>query len=431
MDGGAERKAARRAESASGVGAAGPGSSPAAGLAEVAALEVSDDVGATLRRIAECASAYVPGCDEVGVTLLRDGRLETGAWLGPAVCGIDAAQYDAGEGPCVETVRSGRPHRVADTAAEARWPAFAAAARDRGVRAVLSLPLVVRAETLGALNLYARSAGAFAGGPDQLAGAFAAQAAVVLANARAYAAAREAAVALQRHLLPERLAAPAGFALAVRYRPAAGDDVGGDWYDAVALGDGALALSVGDVGGHGLRAAAVMGQARAALRAYVLEGHEPAAALGLVHRFLPGVERDAFATACCAVVGGRDASGRVLLRWASAGHPPPLVLGPAGGARYLSGEPNVVLGAPLSTPFRGQRTGLEAGSVLVFCTDGLVERRDRPLDEGLARLADAAAGAGPPGDVEALCDRVLGALAGDGEGEDDVALLAVRVPGGA
>ena len=230
---------------------------------------------------------------------------------------------------------------------------------------------------------------------------------------------RRVAEMLQRSLLPERLPRIDGLEIAARYLPAVkGSQVGGDWYDAIELDDGRVAVVVGDVVGHGLRAAAAMGQLRNACRAYALVDDSPSGVVARLNRLVAG-EEDVMATLLYLVLDRE--TGQVV--FTSAGHPPPLVLEP-GGPRFLEGGRSVPVGASGAGAFRQSETTVAPGSTLVLYTDGLVERRDVPLDDRLAQLAAAARAAG--GELEELCDQLLSGVLGPIEPSDDVALLAVR-----
>lgn len=225
---------------------------------------------------------------------------------------------------------------------------------------------------------------------------------------------------LQRSFLPERLPALPGLALAGRYVPGSADaDVGGDWYDALALPDGQLVLVIGDVEGHGLRSATFMSQLRNALRAYVLEDPSPQRAIDRVRHLAVATEAECFATVLCVTVDPSTLVGR----FARAGHLPPLLLSAGGTTRFLDGAGSAPLGAPDLLHSAEGRFELEPGSTLVLFTDGLVERRDVDLDVMLDRLA-AAAAAGPC-PLDELVDHLLAEVAQ--QRADDVALLALRV----
>jgi PAS domain S-box-containing protein len=226
---------------------------------------------------------------------------------------------------------------------------------------------------------------------------------------------------LQRSLLPERLPRIEGMEIAARYLPAGqGAAIGGDWYDALELPDGRVALVVGDVVGHGLRAAAVMGQLRNAFRAYGLAESSPAEVMGRVNRLVMSAEDEVMATVLYLVLDREKGE----LTFASAGHPPPLVLAPD-GVSFLEGGRAVPIGAVEPVQFREASATLPPGAALLLYTDGLVERRDEPLERRLDALAEAAGGADDG--LEGLCDAVLAGVIGpERMPSDDVALLAVR-----
>jgi PAS domain S-box-containing protein len=225
---------------------------------------------------------------------------------------------------------------------------------------------------------------------------------------------------LQRSLLPERLPRIEGLEIAARYLPAGhGSAVGGDWYDALERPDGRVALVVGDVVGHGLRAAAIMGQLRNAFRAYGLTESSPAEVMARVNRLVISGEEEAMATVLYLVLDRETGD----VTFASAGHPPPLVLS-SDGARFLEGGRSVPVGAAEPGVFREATAVLPPGASLLLYTDGLVERRDTPLEDRMTELADTA-GRGEGG-LEGLCDSVLAGVLGQQVPSDDVALLAVR-----
>jgi PAS domain S-box-containing protein len=225
---------------------------------------------------------------------------------------------------------------------------------------------------------------------------------------------------LQRSLLPERLPQIDGVELAARYLPGArGAAIGGDWYDVLERPDGRVALVVGDVVGHGLRAAATMGQLRNAFRAYGLVESSPSEVVARINRLVMSGVEDVMATVLYLVLDRETGE----LAFSAAGHPPPLVLAPD-GPHFLEGGRSVPIGASDPAVFREASAVLAPGSSLLLYTDGLVERRDEPLDKRLDKLAAVAGGAGEGLDV--LCERVIKSVLEEGEPGDDVALLAVR-----
>jgi serine phosphatase RsbU (regulator of sigma subunit) len=183
---------------------------------------------------------------------------------------------------------------------------------------------------------------------------------------------------------------------------------------------GRLGIAVGDVVGRGIKAAATMGQLRNALRACAYDADGPADALDRLHALLEGLGRPTFATVVHLVLD--PAAG--VLDFASAGHLPPLVLRASGEPEFAEPPRCPPIGAPWTRPAGQTRLELRPGDVLLLYTDGLIEERDRSLDDGLADLRRAAAGA--PGDLDALADHVLAELLAGRDGTDDVALLAVR-----
>ncbi len=235
-------------------------------------------------------------------------------------------------------------------------------------------------------------------------------------------AARERGVAetLQHSLLPDRLPDLPGVALAARYVPCGtGVEVGGDWYDVLPLPGGEVGLVMGDVAGHDLGAAAVMGQLRNALRAYASEGLAPGAVLERLNQMCHQQRTGVMSTCLYAVL---DPVARVLTI-ANAGHYPPLLVSPDGGTRFLERPGCPPIGAVREAAYPQTVYTLEPGASVVLYTDGLVERRARPVDDGLELLAREAAAM--PAGLEAACDHLLEVLLADGVPEDDVALLVV------
>ena len=227
---------------------------------------------------------------------------------------------------------------------------------------------------------------------------------------------------LQRSVLLDEMPIVPGVKLAARYLPGgSAGGVGGDWYDAIPLPGGRLGIAIGDVAGHGVESAALMGQLRNALRAYALEDHTPGVVLQRLDDLLEPREPERTATLSYLIHDPAD--GR--LSFGCAGHLPPLVVEPDGKVRFVDGGRSLPLGAGGTLDDRDEGVAeLVPGSLLILYTDGLVERRSAPLDESLERLAAAAAVAGH--DPDEVCDAILAQLLGDESGQDDVAILVAR-----
>lgn len=233
---------------------------------------------------------------------------------------------------------------------------------------------------------------------------------------------RRMSAALQRSLLttPPRLD---GLEIAVRYEAAAEEaQIGGDWYDAFVLPDGMLTVVVGDVAGHDSTSAAAMAQVRNLLRGVAFTREEPPhLVLGGLDAAMRGLSPETSATAVLAQVPA--AVGPRRLDWCNAGHPPPLLLSPDGDVRLLDdGGPNLLLGLD-EVERRTSTIDLPPGTSVVLFSDGLVERRDAPMQDSLAWLMDVVRGRHDL-TAEQLCDHVLAQL--DGPAEDDVVLLVLR-----
>jgi PAS domain S-box-containing protein len=232
---------------------------------------------------------------------------------------------------------------------------------------------------------------------------------------------REAALALQRAILgPSRL--PTGFA--ARYEPASRPlEVGGDWYDIVELPDGRIGIMVGDCVGHDLGAATVMGQLRSACRALLLQDASAEAALTAMDRFAASVPDAECATVFCGVLD--PATGE--LRYSSAGHPPGVVVHSDGRTELLDGARSLPLAVGDNTRRTEASHVLPSRSTLLLYTDGLVERRGRPITDGIAAAGAAVREAGPDS-LEDLAEQLMTSLAPAGGYEDDVALVLYHHP---
>ena len=400
---------------------------PESELDELSQVMTQESRESILQRLVETACTVIDGCKGASVTLVDRNRATTAASTNDAALAVDHAQYQTGAGPSLRAVRNRKPAFA--TLHNPRWPLIREAAMHHGLVAALSLPMLVGDVAFGGLNLYTAD-------PDRLrtdaeqeaASLLAEQGAVAFAAAHALEVERRTALTLQRSLLPGELPAVAGYELAASYHPASTTaEVGGDWYDAFLIGDdGALAVVVGDAAGHGLEAAALMGQVRTGVRAYALEGRDPASCLELLSSLVDAAGGDSdfrFATACLVLVD--TATG--MCRVANAGHLPPVLREPDGTVRFVGGMGGAPIGVAVPGLVDEDFVALEPGAVLILYSDGLVEDRRRSLDHGLEELATTLAE--PVGDAQELCDRLVGALLADRLQQDDVVLLTLRRSG--
>jgi serine phosphatase RsbU (regulator of sigma subunit) len=293
------------------------------------------------------------------------------------------------------------------------------------------IPLRGRDQTVGLITLYNGSGRPPLGDHDlQTVLDAAARAGLALDNARLYAQQRQLAEQLQRSMLtapPE----PDNVQIVVRYEPAAkAAQIGGDWYDAFMQPDGSTVLVIGDVVGHDSAAAAAMGQIRSLLRGIAAHtGEGPAAVLRGLDEVLRRLLIDTTATAIVARIEqtfDERHRGITHLRWSNAGHPPPMVINPDGAVVALPGtEADLLLGVDPASPRTEASITLDRGATILLFTDGLIERRDQPISDGLVLLRDTLVElAHLP--LEELCDRTLARLL-PAERDDDVALIAVRL----
>jgi sigma-B regulation protein RsbU (phosphoserine phosphatase) len=280
----------------------------------------------------------------------------------------------------------------------------------------MGVPMVAGGRVIGVLHVGSLSSRRFTGADVALL-QLAADRAAVAVQSMLNRDDRVAATALQRSLLPSQPRGLPGVELAARYIPGRGV-VGGDWYDVFTLPAGELGLVIGDVAGSGLAAAVIMGRMRSALRAYALQTTDPAEVLGLLDRKMQHFELGALATVLYAVI---DPSLEHI-RISSAGHLPPVVALPGLAAELAEIPPDVMIGVDLGAERHVTSLAFPPGALFCLYTDGLVERRDQPIDETLTRLCKAVT-AEPP---EAACASVAAALIGSDAVPDDVALLAIR-----
>ncbi|MGW7362128.1 SpoIIE family protein phosphatase [Streptomyces sp. NPDC054841] len=294
----------------------------------------------------------------------------------------------------------------------------------------LFVPLLNREAVLG-LATFRRNSNPDPFGPEEqtLAMELAERAAVGIDNARQYTSQHAAALVLQRSLLPRHLPQQSAVDVAYRYLPADSRvGVGGDWFDVIPLSGARVGLTVGDVVGHGMHAAATMGRLRATVRTLALLDLDPAELLTRLDDLVAqesepdaddGLSGEAMVVTCLYAIYD-PVSGRCV--WASAGHPPPMVADASGSVAMSALTPGPPLGLGV-LPYENVELDLSNGSVLAFFTDGVVEDRGQDIDSGIDRLAEVLTWQRCP--LEELCDRALSALP-PGPQVDDATLLLVR-----
>jgi phosphoserine phosphatase RsbU/P len=292
---------------------------------------------------------------------------------------------------------------------------------DRGIRSLLGVPLLVGGNVIGVLHVGSLSGRPFGRQDAELLQLAADRAALALHSLKSQDDAL-AAVALHRSLLPTALPAIPGLDLAARYVAGSGT-VGGDWYDVFVVPDGRLGVVVGDVAGSGLGAAVIMGRMRSALRAYVLETADPGTALRLLDRKIQYFEPDAMAT----VLYGLYTPGTGEFVVSSAGQLPPVLAAPGRRAGPLAIKPDPPIGTADDPKRRSTTVFIPPGALLCCFTDGLVERRDHPVDHGIDKLAavldEQIAGGATASMAEDACAAVMRALVGNAPALDDIAVL--------
>jgi sigma-B regulation protein RsbU (phosphoserine phosphatase) len=288
--------------------------------------------------------------------------------------------------------------------------------RRAGVTTLVGVPMVVGGEVVGVLHLGSLRPRTFTEQDVALLQLVADRAASA-SQTRQNQADRAATLALQRSLLPSRLPRPDGVDLAARYLPGHQLGVGGDWYDVFVLPAGDLGVVVGDVSGHGLRSAVVMGRLRSALRAYALVEDDPATVLTFLDRKITHFEAGNLAT----IVYAKINPARTEVTISLAGHPPPLLATPESAPELLRLPVDLPVGVGDATPRRSTTIALPTGSTLVCFTDGLVERRGESIDQGLARLLRVR----PAASADETCTSIVEHML-VGTAEDDIAVLALR-----
>ncbi|MFF5918371.1 SpoIIE family protein phosphatase [Streptomyces flavochromogenes] len=348
---------------------------------------------------------------------------------GPEPIEVGAVHRYPFNSPCAGALRTGRLRTVPGADGEL-------------VQTTLVVPMVAH-DTVVGLVQFSRTKGSESFGERDraLAAELAARAAVCIDNARLYRREHERALILQRSLLPPGDPEAAGLDIACRYLPGtAATEVGGDWFDVIELPGHRTALVIGDVMGRGLRAAVAMGELRTAVRTLAQLDLEPAEVLSHLDEIARGLgapigaqqsrghksrgpELSEVYLATCVYAVYDPVTRRCT--FANAGHLPPVLVEPGEDALLLDVPPGMPLGVG-GEPFEEVEVELPEGALLALYTDGLVESRDHPLDEGLSAFRRALTDPARP--LEDVCDRVLTSL-DTGHGEDDIALLMARIQG--
>jgi anti-sigma regulatory factor (Ser/Thr protein kinase)/putative methionine-R-sulfoxide reductase with GAF domain len=292
--------------------------------------------------------------------------------------------------------------------------------REKGIRSLLGVPLIVEGKLIGVLHVGSLTPREFGERDLALLQVAAARAAPGIERARLSSALdheHQVARLLQRSLLPERPVETVGISIATRYLPAR-DEVGGDWYDVFELPHGMIGVVIGDVVGHGIRAAALMGRLRTALHAYAIQGHGPARTLDLVDRFVQSMAEDAMATAAYAILDPETGA----VQYASAAHLPPILVS-GGVASSIEVEPAPPLGSFPYGSCTEHQLQLASGETLVLYTDGLVERPGTPLDQSIQALTDILA---TTTSADSACRAAVLEFVPPEGLRDDVAIIAVE-----
>ncbi|MEU3464216.1 SpoIIE family protein phosphatase [Streptomyces sp. NPDC006733] len=404
------------------------------------ALAEADSTAEVLR---VAATLSMPGFSPDGLAVfgVRGDRVSIIGHHGHSV-GTDGPFMDmpvATEYPAALVVRTGRAVYLPTPEAYAqRFPATWPLAKPFGRSSWAFLPLVVAGNTIGAWMAAFREPVDFTPDERSVLTTVARMLAQALSRAHLHESERELSDGLQRTMLPTRGPGIEGMTVAARYVPTGGGlQVGGDWYDAIDLPSGRTALVIGDVQGHDVRAAGLMGQLRIALRAYAAEGHRPDAVLSRTSRFLAGLsdpdhgDDDRFAT--CLYLEADPATG--TLDVVRAGHPEPAIRMGDGTSIIRRTAGGLPLGIAPDSDYPTTRLALEPGEILLICTDGLIETGGHDLETGWQRLR-AAMQSGPADDLEALADHLVRTVHGPASHhstgpladrrEDDIALMLLR-----
>jgi serine phosphatase RsbU (regulator of sigma subunit) len=401
-------------------------------LAEASAeLASSLDYEATLTRVAELA---VPTfADWCAIDLVKDERLRR-----LAVAHVDPAKVayahelaerypsdpNATNGPW-QVMRTGASELIPEITDEllvaaARDEEHLRIARELGLYSAITVPLTARGRTLGVITwVRAESKRAYARSDLEFAEELARRAAVSIDNSELHSETLAVAVRLQHAVLPAALPDLAGCDVAASYTASGRTEVGGDFYDVIALADGRVALFVGDVMGRGVQAAASMAQMRASVRAYIAIDPEPDVVLAKLDHMLGAYGNEQLVTLAYLLVDPAHDE----LSFANAGHPAPIILRADSSVEQLPSADGPPL-AVLDEAREQHRTPFRPGDTVMLFTDGLIERRTEDIDEGRARLSSALVGLADDDLARGLLETVA-TMGRDGH-EDDVAAVALR-----
>ncbi|MGW3097347.1 SpoIIE family protein phosphatase [Streptomyces sp. NPDC001102] len=333
---------------------------------------------------------------------------------------LNGLPLDTAFTPAGQTLSSGIPAFFADP--EEMRRTHPDAPQVSGKQAWAFLPLIISGRPVGVCVLSYDHPHAFTAEERAVLTSLAGLIAQAVDRARLYDTKHELAHGLQQALLPRSLPTIDGLRVAARYLPATrGMDIGGDFYDLIRLGDTAAAAVIGDVQGHNVAAAALMGQVRTGVHAHAALGTPPDEVLHRANQLLTDLDPDLFTSCLYAHLD----FGRRRVTLASAGHPPPILRLPDGGTRPLQVPPGPLLGIDPDAVFPVTEIPLLKGMLLALYTDGLVEAPGVDLDDSIAVLAQDLAEA-DVGDLELLIDTVLNRAGTNGQRLDDVALLVLQ-----
>jgi sigma-B regulation protein RsbU (phosphoserine phosphatase) len=380
--------------------------------AALANLSVDELLDELLIRVREALSA-----DTVAVLFLDERR---GDLVARAAKGLEeevrqGSRIPVGRGFAGTIAATGKPVRIFDVDHSIVLNPIL---RQRGVRSLLGVPLVVEGHIFGVLHVGTLTHRRFTSADEKFLQLVADRVALAL-HVGLYERERAVARTLQRSFLPERLPSVSGYQLAARYRPARQADVGGDWYDVFVLENGSVAIAIGDVAGKGIVAATTMARLRDALRAYALEFVSPSDVLNRLNRLLLHFDNDSMATVLYGVLD--PVQNRFT--FANAGHIPPIFGSPTQSRMTPATQSGPPLGVTHDCMYIDVGEELLPNATIVLCTDGLVERRYESLDVGVQQLCEASSADASP---EEVADEIMHKLMPGGDQEDDAALLVLR-----